>query len=144
MKASKRLQVVLKLAEMKQQRAAEALAVSQKELDNMEQQREQLVGFKTEYNQGFLAKTGSTIHPSQLANYQRFYGNLEQVQTAQLLRVESAEYHQNQARSHWQACYAKEQNMRNLVEKKHHQEQLVDDRRLQKEQDDRPVKPSPY
>ena len=144
MKASKRLQVVLKLAEMKQQRAAEALAATQKELDSLEQQKQQLLGFKAEYNSDFANKTGATISPNELANYQRFYGSLEQVQEAQVLRVESAQYHQDTARSHWQTCYAKEQNMRNLIEKKQQQEQLVDDRRQQKEQDDRPLKPSPF
>ena len=144
MKASKRLQVVLKLAEMKQQRAAETLAASQKELDSMEHQREQLVGFKAEYNSGFAGKTGLTVNPGQLANYQRFYGSLEQVQEAQVLRVESAQYQQSLARTDWQACYAREQNMRNLIDRKQHQEQLVDDRQQQKEQDDRPLKPSPY
>lgn len=144
MKASKRLQVVLKLAELKQKSAAEALAARQQELNAMEQQRDQLNNFKSEYNKGFANKAGSVIDPNQLANYQRFYGSLEQVHETQGLKVQSAEYQQEMARKDWQSAYAREQNMRNLVERKQHEEQLIDDRKQQKEQDDRPIKPSPY
>lgn len=135
-KSSERLQLVLKLATMKQQRAAEQLAAASAEQQQCLQQVEQLQSYQHEYSTNFSGRPPATA--LELRNYQRFYGNLEQVVTGQQSRIEGVEQQLDQARQLWQQAYGREKNLEKLVSKKQLQELAEVDLKLQRELDDRP------
>lgn len=138
-KASKRLKIVLKLAQMKQQQAAEQLAKSQRQADSIQQQSQQLKDYQYDYNDRFSALANSDVSAAQLANYQRFYGSLEDAVFNQQQQLNVADSQLERARQYWQAEYAREQNMLSLIERKQSEEQLSEEKLLQKEQDARLV-----
>lgn len=142
-RASRRLQTVLQLAQIKEQQAAEKLSDSIRQLASRQQQQQQLNGYKHEYSQQFKhvgdkAESGA-ISAAQLANYQRFYDSLEAAGNTQHEQVELASQQQQQARSLWQQQYARYKNMDKLVEQKRQHEDKEIEKKLQREQDDRRI-----
>ncbi len=141
-KTSQRLQVVLKLARLRQQLAAEQLGTTLHNVETQQRQVEQLKHYQLDYSEHLKALGAQGTTASHLQNYQRFMDNLEQAVIAQQQRTVLAEDQKEQARSQWQQQYAREKNLEALVERKQREEQQVVDNRLQREQDDRrPVKP---
>lgn len=136
-KPSERLQTVLKLARLKEQQAAEKLASSIRNASNQDQQLDQLQNYKGEYNNQFRRSVGEGVSALQLANFQRFYENLESVGETQRERKVLADRQREQARIQWQQLYARQQNLNALIESKQKQEDREQDKKLQREQDDR-------
>ncbi len=136
-KPSKRLQTVLKLARLKEQQAAEKLASCIRNAANHNQQLDQLQNYKGEYNNQFRRSVGEGVSALQLANFQRFYENLESVGETQRERKILADKQREQARLHWQQLYARQQNMNSLIESKQQQEERELEKKQQREQDDR-------
>ena len=139
-KPSKRLQTVLRLAKLKEQRAAESLANSIREVAAHEQQQQQLEQYKVEYGDQFYRSLEGALTAGQLANFQRFYNELEFAGETQQERRVLAEEQQELARQQWQQQYARQKNMEALIERKEQLEQREEDNKLQREQDDRPFK----
>ena len=145
-KTSQRLQTVLKLAQIKEQQAAEKLAASIRQLASDQQQEQQLVTYKQEYSAQFkyigADNQSEGVSAAQMANYQRFYGNLEAAGNTQHQQVELATQQQEQARALWQQQYSRQKNMEKLVQQKRQQEESELENKLQREQDDRrPIPP---
>ncbi len=145
-KPSQRLETVLKLAQIKEQQAAEKLADSIRDLASHQQQEQELANYQYEYSKDFKNVGGEAkaegVSAAQLANYQRFYGNLEVAGNTQRERVELASKQQEQARGQWQQQYSRQKNMEKLVERKRQQEDSEAENKLQREQDDRrPIPP---
>lgn len=140
-KPSQRLQTVLQLAQIKEQQAAEKLSDSIRELASRQQQEQQLTSYKHEYSQQFKnvgAKTETgAVSAARLANYQRFYDNLEAAGNTQHEQVELASQQQAQARALWQQQHVRQKNMGKLVDQKRGQEESEAEKKLQREQDDR-------
>lgn len=140
-KVSKRLQTVLKLARLRQDQAAEKLGDALTSARAQDLQMQQLQDFQQDYRNRF-SQLGSDdpLSASRLQNFQRFYGNLEQALETQQQRLELAGIQRDQARSHWQKQYARTKNMQSLIERKEQDELREEDGKVQREQDDRPVK----
>ncbi|WP_101759368.1 flagellar export protein FliJ [Oceanicoccus sp. KOV_DT_Chl] len=136
-KPSKRLQTVLRLAKLKEQQAAEKLANAIRLVQAQKAQLQQLDQYKAEYGNQFQQSVAQQLNVAKLANFQRFYHNLEQVGETQQERQVLAEQQQDQARALWQQQYSRHKNMQSLIERKQHQEQASEDKKLQREQDDR-------
>ncbi|MGK0500569.1 MAG: flagellar FliJ protein [Oceanicoccus sp.] len=138
-KSSERLQTVLKLAQLKQQQAAEKLAENIRNTQAQAQQQASLEEYKLEYNDQFSQLTRQGRHASQLANYQRFYGNLQQAGEAQIERNKLAQSLLEQARGQWQQLYFRRKKLEGLVQQKQYSEQREEGRKEQRELDDRSV-----
>jgi flagellar export protein FliJ len=136
-RSSERLMTVLKLAQRKQQAAAKQLSARQQQQLSMIDQQRQLTEYRSEYNRSFAERAAQSYNPVTLANYQRFYANLDSVVDAQHYRVKDAEFELEQAKARWRQLYASEKNMEKLIDRKRQQEQLELDRREQKLIDDR-------
>lgn len=139
-KTSKRLQIVLQLAKLKERQAAEKLASSIREVEAQQQQLEQLEQYKIEYGEQFQRRIDQSVSASQLSNFQNFYNNLEQVGDTQQERQVLVSQQRDQARRQWQQQYSRQKNMETLIERKYQEEQLELDNQVQREQDDRPPK----
>lgn len=137
-KSSKRLQTVLKLAQLRQQRAAEQLGVMTRNAQAQQQQAEQLKHYQLDYNEHFKTLALQVTNAGQLRNFQGFYRNLEQVIDTQGERVILASNQREAARAKWQQLYAREKNMQSLIARKLAGEALEEDKKQQREQDDRP------
>ena len=135
-KTSQRLQTVLRLAELKQQRAAEKLAVSIRNVNAQRQQARQIQDYQLEYAQRFQSSGGLGLNPAQLQNYQRFFSNLDSASRTQQQRCTLADAQQDQAREQWQQQYARQTSLQNLIEKKQHEETIAADKQEQRQQDD--------
>lgn len=141
-KPSKRLETVLRLAKIKQQRAAEQLGAMIRNADAQQQQAEQLRHYELEYGEQFKALAARGSGASQLLNYQKFFSNLSDAKETQQQQVRLANDQKDQARSKWQHLYARENNLAGLVDKKRSQEEREIENRIQRELDDRrPAKP---
>ena len=136
-KSSERLQVVLKLAQIKQQQAAEQLAEATKALQDNQQQGQQLRTYQQEYNSHFHQFEQQPLNPQTMRNYQRFYGNLEVAIYTQDQRSQASQAQYEATRSQWQDAYGREKNMGKLVERKQLEEEKAIEDKLQRELDDR-------
>lgn len=137
MKRSKRLQVVLDLAERRKQEADKILGEAQGRLTKGEQALEQLQGYYNEYVNNFYSAGASGVSLGQIQNHQAFVQKLQaaieqqtranQMERAQLERV----------REHWQAAYGRHKAIDSLVEKAKTEEQRVQEKQQQKVLDER-------
>jgi flagellar protein FliJ len=135
-KPSQRLQTVLKLARLRQQRAAEQLGKTVQNVEAQQQQVQQLQQYQEDYSQSFKQYGSAPVSAAQLANYQRFFTDLEQVTETQQQRMVLAGDQQAKARERWQQQYSREKNLQKLVARKEQQEQQQADNKLQRELDD--------
>jgi flagellar protein FliJ len=136
-KPSQRLQVVLKLAQIKQKQAAERLAEATRTLENNKQQGQQLRVYQREYNNHFHSYEKSAVSPQQMRNYQRFYGDLEEAVYTQDQRSDVSAKQFEFHRRHWQTCYGREKNMESLIDRKRFEEDKSLESTVQREIDDR-------
>lgn len=133
---SHRLKTVLKLAQLRERQAALRLAESARNTELNTRQEQQLQQYKNEYCEQFKALANTQANAADLANYQRFYGNLQGAGDTQQERVALAVSQQEQARIQWQQQYARQKNMQSLIERKAKLEQRDTDNKLQRQQDD--------
>ncbi|MCR8921658.1 flagellar export protein FliJ [Dasania sp. GY-MA-18] len=136
-KSSQRLQVVLKLAHIKQQQAAEKLAQAAAAVQRNQAQGEQLRVYQGEYNKHFHNYENQPVSSQQMRNYQRFYSDLEEAVYTQDQRSSVAETQFEFHRQQWQKRYASEKNMEKLVVRKQQQEDQEQELKIQRELDDR-------
>lgn len=137
-KPSKRLETVLMLAKLRQQRAAEQLGQMIRNADNQQQQAEQLKHYQLDYGEHFKSLQGQAQSAGQLINYHRFFGNLDQAIESQQQRSVLAGDQCDVARRQWQQLYSREKNMESLIERKQQEEERELEDKLQQVQDDRP------
>lgn len=137
-KSSERLRTVLKLAQLRQQQAAEQLGEMTRNAKALEHQADQLKHYQLDYIQHFRGLGREAISASQVRNFQHFYQNLEEVIDTQKERLLLMCKQQDVARERWQQQYAREKNLEKLVDRKAHEEQLAVEKVLQRQLDDRP------
>ena len=136
-KLSKRLQTVLRVAELKQKRAAEVFSDSSQQAQAQLQQGQQLESYQQEYCEQFRSGESMTMRPDQLQNFQRFYNNLDSALETQQQRIELSASQLEQARKQWQQQYARQKNMESLIQRVELEEERDDEIKLQRELDDR-------
>ncbi len=138
-KTSERLQTVLKIAQLKQQQASQRLGEMTRDNLAAKQQQQQLRDYQQDYGQQFSKQiTHQPLQASKAMNYLKFYSNLENAVTLQQERIVLAEDQINTFRREWQKIYSREKNMESLIERKQLEEEMELEKKLQREQDDRP------
>ncbi len=136
-KASERLATLLKLAAMKEQRAAKLLAGSGERLNQAKQQSQQLALYDQEYQKQYVSNARQTLNRRDLLNYQGFFRQLDHAQQQQRQTIVQRDQEREKARKHWLDLYAKRLLLNKVRERRLLREQQDQDRRLQREQDDR-------
>lgn len=136
-KASDRLKVLLRLADMKEQNAARRLAADSEKLQQAQEQQRQLALYEKDYQQGFLERGSQSLSRQSLLNYQGFFRQLEHVQTQQQRTVETRDREREAARQQWIEQYSRRKLLEQIRERRVALEQLKAEKKLQAELDDR-------
>jgi flagellar FliJ protein len=139
-KASQRLQVLLRLAEMKEQNAARQLAADSERAQQANEQGRQLAVYEQDYQQGFIERGTQPLNRQNLLNYQGFFRQLEHVQTQQQRTIELREREREAARLLWIEQYSRRRLLTRVRERRLAQEQLKAEKKLQAEIDDHTVR----
>jgi flagellar FliJ protein len=135
-KPSQRLQVLLRLAQMREQDAARELAAESERLQQAQEQGRQLALYEKDYQQGFVDRGAQTLNRQNLLNYQGFFRQLEHVQTQQQRNIEQRDREREAARLQWIEQYSRRKLLTRIRERRLAQEQLKADKKLQAEIDD--------
>jgi flagellar protein FliJ len=135
-KPSQRLQVLLRLAQMREQDAARELAAESERLQQAQEQGRQLALYEKDYQQGFVDRGAQTLNRQNLLNYQGFFRQLEHVQTQQQRNIEQRDRDREAARLQWIEQYSRRKLLTRIRERRLAQEQLKADKKLQAEIDD--------
>ncbi len=136
-KGSERLQTLLKLAAMREQTAARQLSQSNDRLLQARQQSQQLQQYERDYQQRYIDNSGVPVSRDFLLNYQGFFHQLENAQLQQHRAIELRESDREQARLRWLEQYMKRRLLTSLRERRLASEELVAEKRAQREFDDR-------
>lgn len=134
---SKRLSVVLDLAERQKDAADRFLAESQQRLQHAELQLLQLQNYMLEYQQQFTEAGQKGLTTDQLQQHQAFIGRLEQAMRQQHETIRVAQQQLEQVKQYWQGVYARYKGIEKLTAKAKHSEQMLLDKREQQESDER-------
>lgn len=135
-KASDRLEVLLRLAEMKEQNAARQLAADTERLQQAREQSRQLAVYEQDYQRGFVERGAQTLDPRSLRNYQGFFRQLEHIQVQQQRAVEQRDREREAARLRWIEQYSRRKLLTQIRARRLATEQLQADKKLQGEIDD--------
>jgi flagellar FliJ protein len=137
-KSSKRLQTLLRLAEMKEQAAVRQLAATIERLHNAEQQSQQLAEYEQDYRERYIGEArAQPVGRQFLMNFSGFFRQLENAQVQQGNMIVRREHEQENARRHWIELHAKRRLLANVRQRRLLSEMLVAEKKLQREIDDR-------
>jgi flagellar export protein FliJ len=138
-KASDRLTTLLRLAALREERAARQLGAAAQQHLNEEQRRQQLADYEREYQRSYLDKgREQLLSRAQLLNYRGFFNQLDQIQQHQARVVAERGAELERARAGWLAQYAKRRLLTQVRDRARRQEEQQLEQRLQRELDDRP------
>lgn len=137
MKRSKRLQVVLDLAERKRKQADQWLSQSQSKVQQGETTLEQLRSYYSDYANNFYQVGASGISPGQIQTHQAFMQKLRSAvqQQEKALQMDRAQL--EKVKEYWQDAYQHFKAVEMLVDKIKRQESQLAEKQLQKELDER-------
>lgn len=137
MKRSKRLLVVLDLAERKRKQADQWLSQSQSKVQQAEATLEQLRSYHSDYANNFYQVGASGISPGQIQTHQAFMQKLRSAvqQQENALQMDRAQL--EKVKEYWQDAYQHFKAVEMLVDKIKRQESQLAEKQLQKELDER-------
>lgn len=137
-KSSKRLQTLLRLAEMKEQAAVRQLGATIERLHQAQQQSEQLSAYEQDYRERYVDQSATQPVSRQfLMNFSGFFRQLEHAQTQQGTMILRREHEREVARQHWIELHAKRRLLAKVRERRLFAEALAAEKNLQRELDDR-------
>jgi len=136
-KRSKRLQVVLDLAERKRKQADQLLAEAQNRVLQDQQTLEQLQQYSCEYANNFYAAGASGVSVSQLHTHQAFMHKLRQAIAQQKKAREINEEQLERVKTYWKSVYGNFKAIDSLVDKARDEERIVQEKTQQKQLDER-------
>lgn len=132
---SKRMTVVLDLAQREQGLAAKNLEAHQQQLNQEQARLQQLES----YYQDYESKVGSvqtTLRASELANNRRFLGRISEAKCQQQVQITQLRKHYEAAKQHWMTCHLKQENLVKLIERYRQEEGLAQEKSEQKQLDE--------
>jgi flagellar FliJ protein len=134
MQRSKSLKVVLSLAEQAEQQAARALREQRIQLESQQRQLREITAYNNQYAEQISQLGSRDIH--QFTSQRNFLGQLGELIRAQSETVGVLEQQAERARNHWQSEYVRRKTIADLIEKIEREEDLAQQKRLQKELDE--------
>lgn len=136
MKKSGRLSVVHRVAELREQQAARQLADLQSQVQNAKQQHSQLQDYRLEYQQRWQTAGQEGTTGQGMRQFALFMRDLDHAIETQQEQVVFVEQQFNQATMEWREVYARRNAMGQLVERVRVEEEIAEEKILQKEIDD--------
>ena len=136
-KRSQRMGVVHKVAQLEEQRAADALATVRTQLQHAQQQLEQFIHYRADYMQNSPHKQNQTrVNPREFINFNNFILQLDDVIERQRDVIARIDEQYQRAVQIWQQKQRYQQKIGELKDKAHVTEQLTMEKRLQAQIDD--------
>lgn len=132
---AKRMQVVLTLAERNELQAGQQLSQGQQQLDAEVEQLRQLDEYAAQYL-GIYTARKTAVRPQELIAYSGFIqrlGNARKEQEARMARVQAQ---LERLRQVWRVAHQKTESIKELIARLQQEENLLVDKRLQKELDE--------
>lgn len=136
-KRSKRLQLVLDLAERKKKQADQFLAASRQRVEQDQRTMEQLEQYMTEYQQGYLGVNAEGCTGTQLHAQQAFMQKIQDAQDTQVKAMAQNRQELEVVEQHWKTAYARFKGMQKLTDKAIDAEKSEEEKNLQKQLDER-------
>lgn len=136
MKKSQRFIPLAMLAKNREQAAAVALGVSNKNLFDNQSQLEALKTYRAEYTRRFTEDGKEGMEASSLHTYKAFIDGLDKAIQQQMYKITEAQNSCRTLRHAWQQTHKKTRIMETTIERFQHQEQQHSTRREQHELDD--------
>jgi flagellar FliJ protein len=132
---SKRLQIVLTLAERNEQAAAQEVAESRALLETEQTQLRQLEEYTEHYLQAYSAHTRQ-VRAQDLITYSGFIQRLSKVRAEQQHKLERITRLYEEKLQQWREKYQRRQSIADLITRLQQEENAVLEKKLQKELDD--------
>lgn len=136
MTRSKRMQPIVRVAEMREQAAAKDLGNAQRYLQEQESRLAELQGYQAEYARNFHTLGSQGISAMRFQELQRFMASLNQAIEQQQQMVQNAARACAQKKQLWQQAYGKSKSLDKVVERYSEQEQYEQGQREQKAADE--------
>ncbi|MDH5570278.1 MAG: flagellar export protein FliJ [Gammaproteobacteria bacterium] len=130
------MQPIVHLEEQKEQDAVQLFVDARRALDAVEQQLQQLHGFKQEYQQRLQSEQGQGISIQRLREYQSFIENISGTIDKSYLEIEAKRAVCEKYKQAWLRCRSRSQAMHKVVEKYQREERRQQERVEQKDQDE--------
>ena len=135
MTRTERLRPVVRYTEKKENKALEAMAFSQGELELEVSKLSQLESYKKEYFQAH-SQQNRVYSAVELQEFNRFLAQLDQSIEQQIGIIELRKKELDYKRKSWQTMHMESKVMNKVVDNLQHQEQLVEARLEQKQMDE--------
>lgn len=136
-KRSKRLQLVLDLAERKKQQADQFLAASRQRVEQDQRTMEQLNQYMLEYQQSYLGVNAEGLSGAQLHAQQAFLQKIQDAKNTQIQAMEQNKRELAVVEQHWKEAYAKVKGVEKLKDKAVDAERAAEEKSLQQQLDER-------
>lgn len=134
-KRSKRMAVVLDMAERAEKSVAQALEQAREQTNHAQQQLQQVTQYQAEYERE-LNQPKQGVSVQALMNDRLFLSQLVQVVTAQSGQLEQLKDSEQKVLRNWQLCYQRRRNIESLIANLKNEEDAELDKKLQKEMDE--------
>lgn len=137
MNRSKRIEPVVKIAEVRERDAAHMLGESQRRLKESEARLNELAGYRDEYARRFAAVAGQGLDVALMRDYRVFLERLNAAIDQQQRAVEAARRDCDAKRGQWLDTRRRAQSLNKVAENYRRQENYEQSRREQRESDER-------
>jgi len=132
MKKSARLAPLLKLEQNKEQEQVKALGQARSAVAVQVEKLQQLVDYRSEYEQMVSQEGSQGISATRLQGYHQFLNRLTAAITQQKEQLELTKQQENMAQNQWFQQRGAVKRMDNLIDRNVYQERLEEDKREQK------------
>lgn len=129
---SRRLAVVLRLEEQKEQEALERMGEARKQVEQQREQVENLHRYQQEYRDQIRRSQQGVVQVARLQAWQAFIAQLDQVIRQQQKQLEQVETVFETRKKAWQEAWERRRGMEKYIESCRQQEQREQDVREQK------------
>lgn len=129
---SRRLAVVLRLEEQKEQEALERMGEARKQVEQQREQVENLHRYQQEYRDQIRRSQQGVVQVARLQAWQAFIAQLDQVIRQQQKQLEQVETVFETRKKSWQEAWERRRGMEKYIESCRQQEQREQDVREQK------------
>jgi flagellar FliJ protein len=137
MKRAQRLEMVQSVVDNQERQRAEALAGSERRVQECETKLVELQSYHDSYARGFAARAGSGMDSVLARDYQAFLGRLDEAVRQQTQILTRARAQRDGEKHNWQGAAQRAEAVGHMVKRFQSEEERALDRREQLESDER-------
>lgn len=139
MKDSQRLRPVVRVAQQEERNAARQLGATMRQLETQQQQLNDLMTYRDEYDAYYREATKSGLSVAQVRDFQIFISRLDNAIAQQQRYLISCQQNYELSKSKWRGAHGHSKMIDKVVENRQEIERQEMRVREQREQDDRPL-----